>query len=94
MDEYLSDGFTVQNDLRQGSAGLPLLSNCKQNVRKNHSLDRVNKTLKMWQFPIFESDINESNFSLVDFKSRLNSGTACYHSVPKFLPACLLPMNI
>jgi hypothetical protein len=48
----------------------------------------------MWQFSIFESDTNESNFSLEVIKSRLNSGTACYHSVPKFLPACLLAMNI
>jgi hypothetical protein len=94
MGKYLSDGFTIQNDLGQGGAGLPLLSNCKQNVRKNHSLERVNKTFKMWQFSIFESDTNESNFSLEDIKSRLNSGTACYHSVPKFLPACLLSMNI
>jgi hypothetical protein len=48
----------------------------------------------MWQFSIFESDTNESNFSLEDIKRRLNSETGCYHSVPKFLPVHLLSMNI
>jgi hypothetical protein len=38
MGKYLSDGFTLQNDLRQGSAGLPLLSICRENVRKKSLL--------------------------------------------------------
>jgi hypothetical protein len=64
MGKYLSNAFTTQNDLKQGSTGLPLLSICIQNVRKNHFLDRINKTFKMWQFSILEIDTNESNFSL------------------------------
>jgi hypothetical protein len=46
------------------------------------------------QFKYFGTTVTNQNLNHEEIKRRLNSGSACYHSVQKLLYSCLLSKNV
>jgi hypothetical protein len=46
------------------------------------------------QFRYLGMAVTDQNLTQEEIKRRLNSGSACYHSVQNFLSSCLLSKNI
>ena len=65
-----------------------LLSGCKAVWTANSSCERVE------QFKYFGTNLTNQNFIQEEFKSRLKSGNAYYHSVQNLLSSSLLSTNI
>jgi hypothetical protein len=65
------------------------------NARKNHDIKIVNRSFKHVAHLIYlGTTVTDQNSIQEKIKRRLNSGSACYHSVQNFLSCSLLSKNI
>jgi hypothetical protein len=68
---------------------------CHQNVGQNHNLKIANRSCEnVAQFRYFGMTVRNQNLIYVEWKSRLNSGNSCYHSVQNLFSSCLLSENV
>jgi hypothetical protein len=65
-----------------------------QNAGHNHSIKRDNKPFeRVEEFEYFEATLKDRNPIHEEFKIRLKSGNACYHSVKNLFSSRLLSKN-
>jgi hypothetical protein len=65
------------------------------NTGQNHEIKIVNRSFEnMAQFRYLGTTITKQSLIQEEFKRRLNSGNACYHSVQNLLSSRLLSKNI
>ena len=66
-----------------------------QNVGRNHSVRIDNSTFeRVEEFKYLGTTLTNQNSIPEEIKSRLRSGTACYHSVQNLLSSRLLSKNL
>jgi hypothetical protein len=66
-----------------------------QNAGQNHAIKIADRCfVNVAQFRYLRTAITNQNLIEEDFKRRLNSGNACYHSVQNLLSSRLLSKNI
>jgi hypothetical protein len=66
-----------------------------QNAGQNHDIKIANRPFEnVAQFKYLGATIRSQNLIQEEIKRRLNSGSACYHSVQKLLSSCPLSKNI
>jgi hypothetical protein len=65
-----------------------------QNAGQNHNIKLDNKSFeRMEQFKYLETTLTDRNSIQEEIKSRLKSGSACYHSLQDLLSSSLLSNN-
>jgi hypothetical protein len=65
-----------------------------QNVGQNRDIKIANRSLEnVSQFKYLGTTVTNQNFIQEEFKRRLDSGNACYHSVQSLLSSRLLSKN-
>jgi hypothetical protein len=68
---------------------------CHQNAVKNHDIKIANRCFEtVAQFRYLGTAITNQDLIQEEIKRRLNSGSACYHSVHKLLSPRLLSENV
>jgi hypothetical protein len=71
-----------------------LMSRCQQAGQK-HSIEIVNRSFEVVaKFKHLGTTLTDQNCMHEEIKSRLNSWTACYHSIQSLLSPCLLSRNV
>jgi hypothetical protein len=66
-----------------------------QNSGQNHDIKIANRSfVNVVQFKYSGTTVTNQNLIQEKIKLRLNSGNACYHSVPNLLSVCLLSKNL
>jgi hypothetical protein len=66
-----------------------------QNAGQNHDIKTANRCFEnVEEFRYLETTVSNENLIQEEFKRRLNSGNACYHSVQNLLSSLLLSENI
>jgi hypothetical protein len=72
-----------------------LLPSCYQNAGQNHDIKIGNRSFEnSAQFKYLGTTVTNQNLIQEEIKRRLNSGTACYHSVQNLLSSHLLSKDI
>jgi hypothetical protein len=67
----------------------------RQKIGKKHSIKIASRSFEdMARMKLFGITITDQNCMLIEIKSRLNSGNACYHSVQSLLSSRLLSRNV
>ena len=66
-----------------------------QNARLSHDIKTDNSFVEsVEQFKYLGKSVTDQNYIQEEFKSRLKTGSACYHSVQNLLSSSLLSKNI
>jgi hypothetical protein len=68
-----------------------------QNVGQNWDIKIANRSFKnvsQFKYEYLGMTVTNQNLIQEEIKRRLNSGSACYHSVQNFLSSRLLPKNL
>jgi hypothetical protein len=66
-----------------------------QNVGQNRDIKIANRSFEnVSHFKYLGTTVTNQNLIQEEIKRRLNSGTACYHSVQNLLSSRLLPKNV
>jgi hypothetical protein len=66
-----------------------------QNVGQNQDVNRANRSFEnLLQFKYLGTTVRNQNLIQEEIKRRLNSGSACYHSVQNLLSSRLLSKNV
>jgi hypothetical protein len=72
-----------------------MLMSRSQKTGHKHSIKIANRSSEdVAKFKYLRTTLTEQNWMHEDINSRLNLGTACYHSVQSLLPFCLLSRNL
>jgi hypothetical protein len=68
---------------------------CYQKAGQDHNIKIANRSFEdVAKFKYLGTTLTDRNFMHEYFKSRLNSGNACYHSVQNLLSSHLLSRNV
>jgi hypothetical protein len=71
-----------------------MLMSSHQNAGQNRDIKVANRSFEnVSQFIYLETTVTNQNLIQEEFKRRLNSGNACYHSVQNLLSSRLLSKN-
>jgi hypothetical protein len=72
-----------------------MLLSRRQNAGQNRDIKIADRSFEnVAQFRYLGTTVTNENLILEDFRRKLNSGNACYHSVQNILSSCLLSKNI
>jgi hypothetical protein len=72
-----------------------MLLSCHWNAGQNKDIKKANRPFEnVSQFRYLGTTVTNQNFIQEEFKRRLNSGNACYHSVQNLSSSCLLSKNV
>jgi hypothetical protein len=72
-----------------------MLLSCQQNAGQNHGIKTANRCFEnVAQFRYLGTNITNQNLIQEEIEGRLNSGSACYHSVLNLLSSRLLSKYI
>jgi hypothetical protein len=72
-----------------------MLMPCYQKAGQKHNMKIASKFFKdVAELKYLGTTLTHQNYMHEEFKSRLNSGNVCYHSVQSLLSSCLLSRNV
>jgi hypothetical protein len=67
---------------------------CSQKLGQKHSIKIVNRSFEdVAKFKYLKTTLTDQNCMHEEIKSRLNSGSACYHLVQSVLPPGILELK-
>jgi hypothetical protein len=72
-----------------------MLMSCSQMIGQKRSIRIANRSFEdVVRFKYIRTTLKDQNHMHEEMKSRLNSGSACYHSVQNLLSSCRLSRNL